>query len=142
VNRIRTHIISGLASHLILTAIAFTVLFGNGAHLHFSAHQLFDHGDFHIVFHSHSSPDEEPGSDSDDKDSHHHSVATIDFNAKISNSIQYVSYGKNYWVTGAFLVDGTHTGFASSEQFSIPPPDTMKTRISSSPFYLRAPPVA
>lgn len=137
---IRSHIKVKFVSQLLLAAIALTLFFGQGVHLHFSVHDLFHHHDSPIVLHTHDSSDEKQ--DSKEKDSHQHSVATIEFNGKLSSSIQFAISEFSDIQVGTFAVDITNQEFSSTEQFAIPPPLPAASILSTSSLSLRAPPQA
>jgi hypothetical protein len=137
---IKSHTITTFVSQLLLAAIVHTLFFGQGVHLHFSVHDLFHHHDSPVVLHSHDSSDEKQ--DSNDKESHQHSVATIEFNANISNSGQFAISEINKGQSGAVLLDVGNVDYSLTEQFAIPPPLPAASILSTSFLSLRAPPQA
>ncbi len=139
---IKSHTITTFVSQLLLAAIVLTLFFGQGVHLHFSFHDLFHHHDSPIVLQSHDSSDEKQNSDSNDKESHQHSVATIEFNANISNSGQFAISEINKGQSGAVLLNVGNLDYSLTEQFTIPPPLLAASILSTSSLSLRAPPQA
>lgn len=139
---IKPHIITTFVSQLLITAIVLTLFFGQGVHLHFSFHDLFDHHDNAVVMHSHDSSEEDQNTGSSDTDTHQHSVTTIEFNGNVSSFAQSTSsefFGEQ---SGVSAFDDIKLELYTNQQFAIPPPLPVVSHLSTSSLSLRAPPQA
>lgn len=139
------HIIKKITAVLICAGLAFSVLFGQGTHLHSIFDHLFDHGDIHIYVHSHSNSSDhehDEGTGFDLKDSHNHPISKLNLKSvRTTTSHQNLILLSNSF---AGVISGDSESTADNllaTYLDLPPPDRISNLYQRYSFSLRAPPV-
>jgi hypothetical protein len=144
VKRKADQIIKKITAALICAGLAFSVLFGQGTHLHSIFDHLFDHGDIHVYVHSHShsADHEHEGSRFDLEDSHNHPISELNLKSVRTSTPQQNGFQLSQTFVGVVSFDaGSITDELNPTYLDLPPPDHISDLDYSYSFSLRAPPV-
>lgn len=140
------HITKKITSALICAGLVFSVLFGQGTHLHSIFDHLFDHGDIHLYVHSHShsqsADHEHEGSGYDLEDSHNHPISKLNLKSVRTATHQQNGFQLSPSFAGVISSDSEFTVDDLHETYlNLPPPDHISSLYQKYSFSLRAPPV-
>lgn len=146
VKRKADQIIKKITAAFICAGLAFSVLFGQGAHLHSIFDHLFDHGDIHVYVHSHShsqsADHEHEGSGYDFEDSHNHPITKLNLKSVRTTTHQQNGFQLSQYFAGVISGDTEPTADELNPTYlDLPPPDLISDLYHSYSFSLRAPPV-
>jgi hypothetical protein len=137
-------IIKKITAVLICAGLAFSILFGQGTHLHSIFDHLFDHGDVHVYVHSHShsSDQKHEGSGYDLEDSHNHPISTLNLKSVRTMTPQQNGFQLSQSFVSVISVDsGSITDELNPIFLDLPPPDQISSLYQRYSFSLRAPPL-
>lgn len=144
VKRKAYQIIKKITASVICAGFVFSVLFGQGTHLHSIFDHLFDHGDIHVYVHSHShsADHEHEGSGYDFEDSHNHPISKLNLKSVRTSTPQQNGFQLSESFVG---VASGGSEFTTDElnptYLDLPPPDRTSSLNQCYSFSLRAPPV-
>lgn len=139
------HNIETTTGLLMVIAVFFCVLFGQGAHLHDFDIHIGDHFDVHAHVHAHESHDDEPFQQDSDQDEHKHQVSTAsDIIGTLTSPSQVKPDLESYFVISFDAAVGSiHVELDdTSTLFDLPPPRPVSSQYHLSSFSHRGPPIA